>query len=287
MSVFDAAITSLGCADDSCPESFISYWQRTGHKDKPRTAEHISVQTLADRFAVSEITVRRDLAHLESEGKLKRLRGGAKATVETLPHRLAGQPAFADAQRLQLAQKRAIGALAAQLVSPGESIIIDSGTTTWAMADHLRELRVQVLTSSLPVAERLVCSESVRIILLGGHVYPEQKLVLSAFDTPIVECYSAATLFMSALAIGPQGVLQSHPLLVKAQRRLRERADQLVVLADHSKFSPACGNTVYPLDEIDTLITDDGVAPDAIAMLEDAGVKVLVAQTPKQRRSRK
>jgi DeoR family ulaG and ulaABCDEF operon transcriptional repressor len=242
------------------------------------------VQDLLTRLAASEATVRRDLSELEAEGKLRRIRGGAEATARTLPRALTGQPAFSAAHARRLAQKRAIAGRAAQLVTPGMSIIIDGGTTTFALVEFLRGVDVRVLTSSFPVAESLLRQTSVQLIVPGGPVYREQQLILSSFEEPAIQTFWAQTMFIGAQALRAQGVMQSDPLLVQAQRQLIERAERLVVLADSSKFLAHGSLVLCPLSRIHTVITDEGASDAALRMLERAGVSVLVAKREEGRR---
>jgi DeoR family ulaG and ulaABCDEF operon transcriptional repressor len=246
-----------------------------------------SVQDLREHLGASEATLRRDLAALESAGKLRRIRGGAEATAKTLPRALTGQPDFSAAHARRLAQKRAIARRAAELITPGMSIIVDGGTTTFALVEFLRDLDVRVLTSSFPVAESLLRHTSVQVIVPGGPVYREQKLILSSFEEPAIQTFWAQTMFVGAQALRVQGVMQSDPLLVQAQRQLIERAERLVVLADSSKFLAHASLVLCPLSRIHTVVTDEGASEGALRMLERANVSVLVARIHEERRRRR
>jgi DeoR family ulaG and ulaABCDEF operon transcriptional repressor len=90
--------------------------------------------------------------------------------------------------------------------------------------------------------------------------------------------FHAPKLFMGAAAVGPQGVMQQDVILVAAERRLIDRAEQVILLVDSSKFNSSSGAIVCGLDEVDIVVTDDGVQPPALAMLEKAGTKVIVAR---------
>jgi DeoR family ulaG and ulaABCDEF operon transcriptional repressor len=238
-----------------------------------------SVHDLRDRLAASEATLRRDLAALESAGKLRRIRGGAEATAKTLPRTLRGQPAFSAAHARRLAHKRAIAARAAELITPGMSIIVDGGTTTFELVEFLRDLDVRVLTSSFPFAESLLRQTAVQVIVPGGPIYREQRVILSSFEEPAIQTFWAQTMFIGAQALRAQGLMQTDPLLVQAQRQLIARAERLVVLADSSKFLAHAGLVLCPLARVHTVITDERVSEGALRMLERAGVRVLVAQS--------
>ena len=239
--------------------------------------EFISVEELRQRLGASEATVRRDLTELEAAGRLRRVRGGAEATSRALPRELAGQPAFAAAHARRLREKRAIARTAVERIAPGMSIIVDGGTTTFAMVEFLRSVDARVLTPSFPVAESLLRYTAVQVVVPGGPIYREQKLILSALEEPAIQTYWAQLMFIGAQALRAQGLLQSDPLLVQAQRQLIGRAERLVVLADSSKFA-AHGNLVLcPLQRIHTVITDERASDGAVQMLERAGVEVVIA----------
>jgi DeoR family ulaG and ulaABCDEF operon transcriptional repressor len=245
--------------------------------------DFVSVEELRRRLAASEATVRRDLRELEAQGRLRRIRGGAEATSKAFPAVLSGQPGFAAAHARRMSEKRAIARCAVERLAPGASIIIDGGTTTFAMVEFLRHVDARVLTPSFPVAESLVRHTSVQVIVPGGPIYREQQLILSSFEEPAIQTYWAQTMFMGAQGLGAQGLMQSDPLLVQAQRQLIARAERLVVLADSSKFH-AVGNLVLcPLSRIHTVITDERVATRAVQMLERAGVEVVVATVQRPR----
>lgn len=243
----------------------------------------VSVQQLRQALASSEATVRRDLSELEAAGQLRRIRGGAEPRGASRAP-LAGQPEFFAAHDRHLREKRAIARAAVARIRPGESIIIDAGTTAFAMVEFLRDLEVRVLTPSFPVAEQLLRITRSEVLVPGGSLYRDQQLILSPFDEPVTAAYWATQAFLGAQGVTPRGLMQSDPLLVQAQRRLLERAERVVVLADASKFASLGSLALCPLDRIDCVITDDRASAEAVAMLEDAGVEVILASPAKRTR---
>jgi DeoR family ulaG and ulaABCDEF operon transcriptional repressor len=178
---------------------------------------------------------------------------------------------------LNVAAKRAIARTAVALCSEGDAIIINGGTTTFEMGEFLRERRLKVLTNSYPLAETLIHHSNCRVALPGGEVYREQKLIVSPFEEDAIQHYSASRMFMSAISIGPLGVIEGDPLIARAETKLLKRAEKLVVLADSSKFTPRGSLVVCPLSRISTLITDAQAPKEALDMLRDAGVEVMIA----------
>lgn len=244
------------------------------------------MQQLEQLLGVSAATVRRDLTDLEREELLCRVHGGAETSRDALPSSLSGQPAFFAAQGRRLMEKRAIAERAAELIPADSSIIVDGGTTTFALVEFLRDRELRVLTSSFPLANELLQRTQAQVTVPGGPVYRDQQLILSPFDEPVIQGYVASLIFMGVQGVSERGLLQSDPMLVQAQRQLLDRADRLVVLADSTKFAPAGNLVVCPLERIDVFVTDAGASPASLAWLRDAGVEVLVVNKDRPRRNR-
>jgi DeoR family ulaG and ulaABCDEF operon transcriptional repressor len=116
-----------------------------------------------------------------------------------------------------------------------------------------------------------------RILLPGGAVFREQNIILSATGDDLMPRFHAPQLFMGAAAIGPQGVMQADVVLVAAERRLVDRAEQLILLVDSSKFQSSSGNVVCELKEVDVVVTDSGISKQHVGMLEAAKISVIIA----------
>lgn len=247
---------------------------------KPRG--FVSFQELEAQLDASPATIRRDLTRLAEEGRLTRVRGGAKliadpaGAVGVVGGRLGGVPFHENISR-NTAQKAAIGRAAAGLCSPGEGVMIDGGSTTLQMCPHLDGLNLQVLTNSLHIVNALLPQTGTSILLPGGSVFREQNIILSAAGEETMPRFHAPKLFMGAAALGPQGLMQPDVVLVAAERRLIDKAEAIIVLVDSSKFRGSSGHVVCDLAGIDTVITDDGVTEAERRMLEGAGIKVVVA----------
>jgi DeoR family transcriptional regulator, ulaG and ulaABCDEF operon transcriptional repressor len=244
----------------------------------------VSFPDLEKAINGSPATIRRDLERLAQEGRLIRVRGGIKSMNEGIapPNalasalHLAGVP-FHDNIARYTSEKQAIGKAAAALCAPGEGVMIDGGSTTLQMCPHLAGLNLQVLTNSLHIVSALINQAGTRILVPSGAVFPEQNIILSVFGDDGMPRFHAPKLFMGAASIGPAGLMQADIVLVAAERRLIERADEIIILVDASKFDGPSGNVVCGLEEIDTIITDDRVSDKTATMLERAGVKIVVA----------
>lgn len=231
----------------------------------------VSFQEIDGRVSASPATIRRDLEKLEQAGKITRVRGGARlARTEQSPHagaRLDGVP-FNENMARNRAAKEAIGRAAAKLCRNGDSIIIDGGSTTLQMCPHLDQFSLQVLTNSLHIVSALLPQQKTSVSLPAGTLFREQNIVLSPYEDDGTSRYRASQMFMGAAAVGEHGVMQTDVILVRAERKLLELADKLVLLVDSSKFEGGVGHLVCGLENVSVLITDDGVSDQTAKMLE-------------------
>lgn len=239
----------------------------------------ISYRDLEARLDASPATIRRDLTRLEDAGRIQRVHGGAKVPDEdrTEAHTgLSGTP-FEQSITENLLAKQAIGRAAAKLCDPGEGIMIDGGTTTLQMCPHLAGKGLQVLTNSLHIVNALLPQHDTRVLLPSGTVFREQNIVLAPAGEASMPRFHAPKLFMGAATVGPQGVMQQDVILVAAERRLIDRAEQVILMVDSSKFRSSSGAIVCGLDEVDVLITDAGIPAAMRAELESRGVRLIIA----------
>lgn len=237
----------------------------------------VSVTELLSILDVSEATIRRDITALAERGEVRRIRGGA----ETLrPRRLAplkGMP-FSVSSGIAAAQKRAIARTAVGLISSGDSILINGGTTTYAMAEFLAHQQVDILTNSFPIAAALLATSQNRVTLPGGTIFREQNIILSPFQDDSMSNFWGRKLFTSCYAINRLGLMETDPLIVQAQTKLLQRAEEVVVLADSRKLRQHSSMIVAGLDRVSTLVTDDGAAREELEPFAAANVRVVIAQ---------
>lgn len=245
-----------------------------------RPSGFVSYRELEALLDASPATIRRDLARLEACGTINRVHGGAKlpggdGTGGSL--QLAGTP-FETAIEQNISAKRLIGKAAAALCNPGEAIMLDGGTTTLQMCPHLAGLDLQVLTNSLHIVSALLPQDGTRILVPSGSVFREQNIILAPSGEDSMPRFHAPKLFMGAAAVGPQGIMQADVILVAAERRLIDKADQVILLVDSSKFAASSGAIVCGLDEIDVMVTDEGIPCETRELAENSGIHVIVAQ---------
>jgi len=241
----------------------------------------VSVADLLDLLGASEATIRRDINTLAERGEIKRIRGGAEAVRPRHQPHLVGMP-FALSQDLNVPQKRAIARAAAELIEPGESIIINGGTTTFALVEFLTESDLDILTNSFPIAAKLLATSRNRITLPGGTIFREQNIVLSPFENDAVASFWGNKLFTGCYGLNRFGIMEADPLIVQAQTRLLKRTEHIVVLADSSKLRRKSAMIVAGLDRISTIITDDGARAEELDPFREAGIRVIVATVSEQ-----
>ncbi|MFN0280430.1 MAG: DeoR/GlpR family DNA-binding transcription regulator [Kineosporiaceae bacterium] len=234
------------------------------------------VSDLVELLGVSDMTIRRDIAALARKGLVSRVHGGATA----VSGRSADEPGFAAKSGLQTLEKAAVAQAAAALVSPGDSVAISAGTTTYAVAAQLRRVpNLTVVTNSLPVAELLHASarDDLTVILTGGVRTPSDALV-----GPVAVA-ALRSLHVDWLFLGVHGIDGragfTTPNLVEAEtnRALIASARQVVVTADSTKWGVVGLSSMARLDEVDVLVTDVGLEHDARRVVETRVGRLVLA----------
>ncbi|MFJ4468441.1 DeoR/GlpR family DNA-binding transcription regulator [Streptomyces sp. NPDC089424] len=236
--------------------------------DEVRRRGGVRVNELTRKLGVSDMTVRRDLDSLARQGVLEKVHGGAVPVLEASTH----EPGFEAKSGLELSAKEDIAKAAAQLVAPGSAIALSGGTTTYALAHHLQEVAdLTVVTNSVRVADVFHSAQrssgqrqgAATVVLTGGVRTPSDSLVGPVADQAV------ATLHFDVLFLGVHGISAeaglSTPNLAEAEtnRRLVQSARRVVVVADHTKWGTVGLSSFATLDQVDTLVTDSGLADEA------------------------
>ena len=227
---------------------------------------------LAQTLEVSESTLRRDLDFWQERGAVKRIHGGAMYTGES-----ASLPPLEERSEKQLAEKQAIARAAAERIHNGDSILIDGGTTTLELARLLINRPLQVVTNSLPIAQLFANSRETDLVVLGGYVYPKTGVALGPLLIRMLDDVHVHQMVMSVHGVTAKGLFNSNMLLVESERCMMRRADEVVVLADHTKFGKQALAHLCELGAIDTLISDAGVAGEHRQIVDEAGVRMIIA----------
>ena len=238
---------------------------------------YASLHDIVALVNASEATVRRDFNSLEEAGILRRVHGGVELANEEKAPPFFQEPPF-EHRKIQLAEtKRAIAREAAGLCSNDETIMIDGGSTTYYLAEFLREKRLQIITNSFAIAEELISRSSNRIIILGGMIYRNSRLILNPFDFEhFLGHYYAAKLFMGVGGIDENGASNTEMLLIETERAMIKQCKRLIIMCDSSKFSRQGNLFLCGFDSIDTIITDSGIPDDYRDMLLSKGIRLQI-----------
>ena len=246
-----------------------------------RDQAFVSVGEVSDLFAVSEVTVRSDFQVLERQGKLRRVRGGVVAGELANPRR---EPSFVESLGTLADEKAAIGASAAALVVPGETLVLDVGTTTTAVAQALASRvdleDVVVFTNGITIALELEAAiPRIEVVVTGGTLRPLQHSLVDPMGGAVLEQVHVDTVFLGCNGVHPtSGITNINLPEAAMKRRMIQAARRRVVVADGSKLgvvslAPLCG-----IDDVDLLITGSSADPDVIAALGDHGLQVEVVR---------
>jgi DeoR/GlpR family transcriptional regulator of sugar metabolism len=157
-------------------------------------------------------------------------------------------------------------------------VLIDGGTTTFYLAQELLGQPLQLVTNSLPIANLFLNDDNVELILTGGLMYPRYGVLLGPTAENILSTIHTKTLFLSVAGIHNGGLYNQNLLLVQSERRMMEQAQEVVLLADSSKFGQQALARLGELSEIDTVVTDSGISNEHRRAVEGAGCQLIVAE---------
>lgn len=230
---------------------------------------------LAEQFQVSMETIRRDLEELEQEGLVKRVHGGA-----VLDRMHGVEPAYNIREIKNYEEKVLIGKCAAELVQDGDTIIIDLGTTTLEFARFLKEKKnLTVLTNALQIATELSYYTNIKVIVLGGNLRSGEIATSGYWAERMVQQFYVDKLFLGTGALSiERGIMDYNIDESNLRRYFVENANQIVALADYSKFGIKALSQVCELKHLDIIVTDEKTNKTYVRDLRKAGIKVIVAE---------
>lgn len=212
----------------------------------------VSTDRIAGDLGVSRETVRRDIVELEARGELRRVHGGVVA-VGPEP-----EPPIAVRSQVRQKEKRAIAKAAARLVSPGQTLFLDFGSTVSALAEELASLPgLTIITNSFDVAQTIANQNRSRVMLLGGRVDEGLPATFGEGTVAEIHRYRADMVLLSPVALHFRyGATSFDPREAEVARAMVRNADRAVILADHSKIGQTSRISFCPTEGIDTLVTD-------------------------------
>ncbi len=229
---------------------------------------------MSAEFGVSESTIRRDLRDLEESGLVERTHGGALPADSTL-----AEPTFAEKTDQHLAEKQAIGLLAASLVRDGDSVILDAGTTTLEVARALRlRKNLTVVTNAFHIAAELADCDSIHVIVTGGSIRGNTLALVGPTAERSLEEVNVDWAFVGANGLDlKRGLTTPTQAEAKVKACMIAAARQVVVVIDSSKVGKVAFATIAPLHGLHVLVTDANLPPETLGELQKCGVRVMMA----------
>jgi DeoR/GlpR family transcriptional regulator of sugar metabolism len=247
--------------------------------DSLRHNRQVTVAELSRRFNVSEVTIRRDLRKMARQGMLQRAHGGAIVTTPAPPE----APVI---QRMNQAQiyKECIARTAAELVNDGESIFLSSGSTTTYVARHLLDCKnLTVVTNALNIAIELAGARDITVVVVGGVMRPSELSVIGHITQLALREVRVDKVMMGMQAISlEEGMTHDYLPDVTTARAIIEKASELIVVADHTKFGKVAAAYIAPVERMTKLVTDSLIDAETLARLERMGIDVIVTEVNEQ-----
>ncbi|QXQ06769.1 DeoR/GlpR family DNA-binding transcription regulator [Sphingosinicellaceae bacterium] len=233
----------------------------------------VQVAPLAERFSVSMQTIRKDLHFLTVRGIAERSYGGAilVASAGVGPVNVTAEPAVEAKRSSHTDEKMRIGKLAAAMVRPGESVVLDSGTTTLQIARHLPDDEdITVLTNDLDILSELAQKERISIVMLGGSFRRKNMAFYGNQTVGALDDLRVDKLFLGVDGFDIEyGITTHYEPEAMLNRKMVQAARRVIAVTDQSKFGRVCLHRIINIAEINDLVTDSPV-PDAVQAASDS-----------------
>lgn len=235
--------------------------------------DFLALETLCKEFATSESSIRRDLDLLEKENFLRRVYGGAMAVSQS-QHPLGD--VMADPKRCP-GEKLRIARAVADLVTDGQTVILDGGSTVAAVAQELVEKSLHIVTNSLPIAEIFAEHQNIELTLTGGYLDPRHRIMLGPFCEQMLAGLRADLLILGVGAIAESGFSNNNTLIVGSEQKMIAAASRVIIVADQTKFGRCGMIPVAPLSAASVVVTNREAPLEQIDRLRASGVDVRLA----------
>lgn len=239
-----------------------------------RSTGRAKVNELASQFNTSAVTIRNDLNELHHRGLVLRSHGGA-----VLPDTVLRESPVEERLKAHADEKRRIGAMAATLINDGETIILDSGTTTLEIARRIKKKqRLQVITNGVNIAVELMDARDVKVFIVGGAVRGESASISGRFTEEMLGQFSADKMFLSGAGCDLDfGVSGGNLEETMVNRAMLQISREIILVADASKFTKRSMSRIAPFSEIDTVISDTSLGEDTQLKLRSLGCNLILA----------
>ncbi len=244
--------------------------------DELEKTGQVSVKELSKMFDISEVTIRNDLSQLEKQNMLIRARGGA---IKIKFQRMAIDPSISDKQKEFQREKQLIAKEAVKLIEEGDTIVLDSGTTTTEIAKNLEQFKnLTIITNALNIASILSDYEGVTIFMPGGSLRKKSLSLVGVLADENFEKFYCDKLFLGADGFNTtHGMSTPNSEEAHLNQIMIKNSKKVIVVADSRKFERRRFAFIGPISDIDIVITDSGIKGEDKTRLEQNGVKVIIA----------
>lgn len=235
----------------------------------------VQVTDLCQRFGVSAVTIRNDLAALERQGIATRAYGGAYLQDSDMRPQ---EHSIEDKTQLHKTLKQKIAAAAVRLIEEGDTLILDSGTTTYCIAEALQEFNdIVVMTNGLNIANALFAAEGVEVLVIGGKLRRKSMSFYGLQTDSLLENYHFNKLFLGVDGFSlEKGITTHNENEARLNRKMCEIVDEVIVVTDSSKFGKVSLHKILETTRVDKIITDQGIPEDYRQGLERLGIQVVI-----------
>lgn len=231
----------------------------------------IKVSHIIDNFNVSPATARRDISKLDELGKLRKIRNGA----ERIEHQKKAWSPFNINSADNYEEKSRIALRAAKLCQPGDSVVINCGSTAFLLGQQLCGEDVQIITNYFPLTNYLINEDHDDVIIIGGQYNKAQNIFLNPAPDSLGG-YAGNWMFTSGKGLTEAGLYKASMLTAVAEQQMLEQIDKLVVVVDSSKLGQRTGMLFCPVNKIDIVITGKDAKPEVVKAIEAQGTQVLL-----------
>lgn len=240
--------------------------------NKIQSEGSVRVDELSEEFDVSTVTIRNDLDFFEEKGLIHRTYGGA-----LLRNNVYNDPSLEEKQKINMEEKGRVGEYAAGLVKDGESIILDSGTTTREVALRLKEKKnLTLMTNAINIAVELAGVTNLNLMLTGGVLRDKSYSLVGPEAERAMQNYYFDKLFLGVDGMDfNHGLTTPNPLEAQLNRLMVERANKVILVTDSSKFGRHSFSYICDLDPIEKVITDDNISQEFEHGLKKRDIEVV------------
>ncbi|GFZ34609.1 DeoR family transcriptional regulator [Clostridium zeae] len=242
--------------------------------DMLNSESSIKVMDIAILLNVSESTIRRDLQELEEKKLLMRTHGGAVG----INNRTSFEPSFTDKKDERIDQKHSIAEVASEMIENGDTIILDSGTTTLEIAKRINGRDITVITNSIDIAAELSEKEGIEIIVTGGSLRLNTRAMVGHLTESVIKNFRVDKAFIGANGVSIEdGITTPNFIEAQTKKSMINYASKVIIVADSSKFNNVSFSVICPVKAVSMIITSNDIDEEVIKQYAEIGVDIITA----------